>query len=253
MQYPTVDVMGTQINTGDWTWYERAVLEKASSGSSGYVCHCNVHSVVTACHDVALRAALDRAYLRAPDGAPVAWVASQRTGRRQPRISGPDLMLRLCEAASANNISVFLYGSTPTTLDALSQRLADAYPQLHIAGTYSPPFRPLTGTEEEEIIAKIQRSGAGIVFVGLGCPKQEIWMSTVSDRLPSVLIGVGAAFDFHAGLVSRAPTVVRKMGLEWLHRLLQEPARLWRRYLYTNSAFAWYVLKNAVLGKLGRA
>ena len=201
------------------------------------VCFTNAHSLVTARQDAELARALAEAQLCLPDGAPVAWMLGRLLGRAQPRVSGPDLMWAYLEQAAARGEPVFLYGGSPSTLAALQDRLERAFPHLPIAGAVSPPFRSLDSNEDEAIVERINASGARTVWVGLGCPKQELWMRAHLGRIRPVMLGVGAAFDFHAGCVARAPRWMRGAGLEWLHRLLQEPRRLWRRYLHTNAAF----------------
>ncbi len=209
----------------------------AAQRDSRVVCICNAHSVVTASREPAFMQALAQADLATPDGAPVAWMLRRQGAAGQPRVSGPDLMLACCEQAAASGSSIFLYGSTPATLQALQARLLQRWPALRIAGAVAPPFRPLSTAEDEAIVRQINASGAGTVWVSLGCPKQERWMAAHRGRVQAVMVGVGAAFDFHAGSVPRAPAWMRDHGLEWLHRLASEPRRLWRRYLVTNTAF----------------
>src|SRR5262245_12643511 len=143
---------------------------------------------------------------------------------------------------------IYLYGSTPATLDLLVAQLKRWYPRLDIAGMHSPPFRPATPREDAEIVARINQSGAGVVFISLGCPKQELWMAEHRGRIGAVMIGVGAAFDYHAGTVKRAPVWMQRSGLEWVYRVMSEPRRLWRRYLVTNSLFIYYVLAGLIGG-----
>jgi len=185
-----------------------------------------------------------------PDGAPVAWMLRRMGFKKQQRISGPDLMWLLCTRAAKEKISVYFYGSRESTLTALRSNLNAALPELTIAGMESPPFRPLTKQEEEETVNRISNSKAGIVFVGLGCPKQEIWMSKNKGQIHAVMLGVGAAFDFHAGTKKRAPIWVQKIGLEWVFRLLTEPRRLWRRYLITNTLFVYGIVRQISTNKL---
>lgn len=201
------------------------------------VCFTNAHSLVTARQDAALARALAGAQMCLPDGAPVAWLLGRVLGHAQPRVSGPDLMWAYLEQAAATGEAVFLYGGSPSTLAALQDRLGRALPALRIAGAVSPPFRPLQADEDQAMVESINASGARTVWVGLGCPKQELWMHEHLGRIRPVMLGVGAAFDFHAGSLARAPRWMQAAGLEWLHRLLQEPRRLWRRYLHTNAAF----------------
>ena len=203
---------------------------------STYVTICNVHVVVTASRDPAYRAVITDSDMATPDGAPVAWMLRRLGFRNQPRISGPDLMWELCERCVQECMPVFFYGSTDATLSLLKQKVSLAFPGLEIA-IESPPFRMLTAAEDAAAVDRINASGAGFVFVGLGCPKQEHWMAAHRGSIKAVMIGVGAAFDFHAGTVKRAPQWMRDNGLEWLHRLLSEPGRLWKRYLVTNTLF----------------
>ncbi len=198
---------------------------------------CNAHSVVTATQDARFRHAVEGADMATPDGAPVAWMLRRLGANGQSRVSGPDLILDYCAHAHQHGESIYLYGSTPDTLKALVAFLHQRYPGLLIAGHHAPPFRPATPEEDAADVARINASGAGTVWVSLGCPKQEHWMAAHRGRINAVMIGVGAAFDFHAGVISRAPQWMQDHGLEWLHRLNSEPRRLWRRYLVTNSLF----------------
>ncbi len=197
-----------------------------------------VHAVVTAAGDPELRAKVNRFDIVAPDGQPVRWALNALHGAGlRDRVRGPELMLRLCRAAAEEGISIFLYGSTPDVLEPLSARLQAWFPKLDIAGCRTPPFRPLSPAEEDDVARQIDASGAGIVLVGLGSPKQDHFAHAMQDRLRAVLVCVGAAFDFHAGKKRTAPPWMQRAGLEWLHRLCHEPRRLWRRYLFTNSLF----------------
>jgi len=231
------DVLNTPV---DAVTLEEAVALIAAWGEareSRCVCACNVHSVATADRDEGLRRALAQADLNVPDGAPVAWLMRRQGLREQGRVGGPDLMLAYFEYAAAHGEPVYLYGSTDATLAALVQRLRASWPTLNIAGMHAPPFRPTTEDEDEDAVHRIIASGAQTVWVSLGCPKQELWIAAHRNRVPAVMVGVGAAFDFHAGTVTRAPRWMRDRGLEWLYRLLREPRRLGRRYLVTNTWF----------------
>ncbi len=248
----TSEVLGTPIDVVTWDAAITRIAGWAAAHKSTSVCFCNVHSVVTAQSDPALAQALADADLAAPDGAPVAWLMRRQGHPEQGRVSGPDLMWRYFSHAQGSEQSVFLYGSSDATLTALCQRMRTEFPQLRIAGAYSPPFRPLSAQEDEDIVQMINHSGANTVWVGLGCPKQEIWMHQQKGRIQAVMLGVGAAFDFNAGLISRAPAWMRHTGLEWLHRLGSEPGRLWRRYLSTNTAFIVAVARQLLVGKHSR-
>jgi len=228
----------------------------ATAKISAVICICNVHSVVTARLDPEFSAVLRRADMNTPDGAPVAWTLRACGHPHQARIDGPGLMWRYCEAAASTGQSIYLYGSTRATLDALIDRLVRAFPDIVIAGSYAPPFRPLSEKEDAEIVAQINSSGASVVWVGLGCPKQEFWMDSHKGRIMAPMIGVGAAFDYHAGLIKRAPNWMRHAGLEWLYRLSSEPQRLLKRYAVTNSLFIWYTIirlsQSLIKGSIGK-
>ena len=233
----TQRVIGARIDVLGWDDAVARIAAWAGQGVSRVVFICNVHSVVTARQDPAFAAALAQADLATPDGAPVAWMLRRLGHAGQPRINGPDLMWRCCADAAARGTSVYLYGGTEEVLVRLQQRLRAAFPGLRIAGASSPPFRVLSAEEDAAAVAAINASGAGVVWVSLGCPKQELWMHAHRGRVQAVMVGVGAAFDYHAGTTPRAPRWMQEAGLEWLHRLASEPRRLWRRYLVTNTLF----------------
>jgi N-acetylglucosaminyldiphosphoundecaprenol N-acetyl-beta-D-mannosaminyltransferase len=223
----------------------------AQRRESRMVCICNAHSVVTAARDAAFMQALAAADMATPDGCPVAWMLRRQGAQGQTRVSGPDLMLDYLAHASEQGESVFLYGSTPQTLELLNAMLTARWPQLRIVGLYAPPFRPLTAAEDDEVVRMINGSAANTVWVSLGCPKQELWMAAHRGRIQAVMLGVGAAFNFHAGMAPRAPVWMRDHGLEWLHRLASEPSRLWRRYLVTNTTFLALALVQLIRARAG--
>lgn len=230
-------VLSAFIDGLSWEQTLARIVGWAVARESRYVCICNVHSVVTAERDETFRRAVNGADMATPDGMPVAWRLRQLGFPSQARINGPDLMWRYLAEAEWYGQAVYLYGSTEATLDKLGQAVTAGFPGLRIAGMRAPPFRELDEEEDAAEVAAINASGAGVVFVGLGCPKQELWMAAHRGRVRAVMIGVGAAFDYHAGTVTRAPRWMRESGLEWLHRLASEPRRLWRRYLATNTLF----------------
>jgi N-acetylglucosaminyldiphosphoundecaprenol N-acetyl-beta-D-mannosaminyltransferase len=230
-------ILGCFINAGSWEHTINRIHRWSAAHESRYICICNVHSVVTARQDKVFHNALVNADMATPDGMPITWMLRQMGFPKQQRINGPDLMWNYCELAERMNEKIFLYGSTQKTLDNLQRRLSISYPKLVIAGSYSPPFRTLSNEEDAEITERINNSGANVVFVSLGCPKQELWMQAHRGKINAVMIGVGAAFDYHAGTIKRAPLWMQNHGLEWLHRLYSEPRRLWKRYMVTNSIF----------------
>jgi N-acetylglucosaminyldiphosphoundecaprenol N-acetyl-beta-D-mannosaminyltransferase len=208
----------------------------------GYVCAANVHVVMECQYDPYLRTAINAALLVVPDGMPLVWVARLSGFHLSDRVYGPDLMLALCERSAQQGYRNFFYGGSEEALRRLVARLIERFPGLRVAGAESPPFRPLTSAEDAAAIARINEADPDIVWVGLGAPKQEKWMYEHRDRLHApVLIGVGAAFNFHAGTVAQAPPWMQKHGLEWAFRLIQEPRRLWRRYLFFNPLFVVYI------------
>jgi N-acetylglucosaminyldiphosphoundecaprenol N-acetyl-beta-D-mannosaminyltransferase len=236
-------VLSAWIDVITWPEALHTIHGWASRHESRYVCICNVHSVVTATQNAEFERVINEADLATPDGAPIAWMLGRLGCLHQQRINGPDLMLKYCEQAASRGESVFLYGATPATLQRLQLALLERFPALKIAGAISPPFRPLTPTEDAEVIATINASKAGTVWVSLGCPKQEEWMAAHRQRIHAVMIGVGAAFDYHAGTINRAPSWMQNHGLEWLHRMASEPGRLSGRYLQTNSIFLFKALR----------
>lgn len=210
-----------------------------AAGGRAYVTAAAVNLIMTAREDPEARAAVLGATLAVPDGQPLVWALHALGHARATRVYGPDLMARFCARAARTGTPMYLYGGrTPEALELLERRLRERFPGLRIAGGFSPPFRALSTEEEESVIAAIDSSGAQVVWVGTGQPKQEKWMLRMRPRLSApLLVGVGAAFDFHAGLVSQAPGWMQRGGLEWAYRLSREPRRLWRRYARYNPRF----------------
>lgn len=245
----TVPVLGAPIDVISMSDAITRITTWGAARESRYVCICNVHSVVTASGNAEFKQLLDGADLATPDGAPVAWAMRRSGATNQERVTGPDLMLAYFDHAERNGEAVLLYGSTESTLAAIQTRVAARWPNLRIVGAISPPFRPLSPAEDRAFVDAINASGASTVWVGLGCPKQEKWMAEHRGQVFAPMIGVGAAFDFLAGSVKRAPPWMRNSGLEWLHRLLSEPRRLWRRYLVTNTLFVIGIVRQTVMGR----
>ncbi len=233
---PKFPIVGTPISITTFDDVQE-LLATPRTDRATVVAVCNVHSVMTARQRPELSEALRQADIATPDGMPLVWGLRAFGRNQRERVYGPELMRRaLVDQKSTHRH--FLFGSTPETLDKLQTVIRRLNPDVHIVGAVAPPFRALTQSEEDEVLEEIRRSGASVIWVGLGMPKQELWTYRVKNRLPGVtLLGVGAAFDFLAGTKSQAPSWMRDSGLEWLHRLLQEPRRLWRRYLWNNPAF----------------
>jgi N-acetylglucosaminyldiphosphoundecaprenol N-acetyl-beta-D-mannosaminyltransferase len=215
------------------------LIEKAiEDGRREYVCVRDAHGIVRCQKDPELRSIHNRAFLVTPDGMPLVWALKHAGHVESDRVYGPDLMLSVFNAGSSKGLRHFLYGATAETLEQLQARLLAKFPQARIVGSYAPPFRQLSVQEETDIADRLNRSGADIIWVGLSTPKQELWMARMRDRLEApMLIGVGAAFDFHAGLKRQAPRIIQRSGFEWVFRLLCEPRRLWRRYALVVPTF----------------
>lgn len=241
-------VLDTHIDAIGWDEVVSRIASWAAHRQSRVVALCNVHSVVTASQEPAFQTVLSQADLALPDGAPVAWALRREGFSEQQRINGPDLTWRYLQVAEQLGQSVFFYGSTQDTLDRLLVTIKASFPKLKIVGMESPPYRELSEDEDQAYVDQINQSGANVLFVGLGCPKQEAWMAAHRGRIKAVMLGVGAAFDYHAGTIQRAPVWMQKIGMEWFHRLLSEPRRLFKRYTVTNSIFIFRMMKNLLLG-----
>jgi N-acetylglucosaminyldiphosphoundecaprenol N-acetyl-beta-D-mannosaminyltransferase len=234
----TAEILGVPLALTDYDrtmdWIDAMVAER----KKGYLSAAAVHLVMVAQEDAATREAVSEATLVVPDGQPLVW-ALRSLGHEASRVYGPDLMAKYCERSAATGTRMYLYGGrNQGALVELALRLRRQYPGLKIVGGYSPPFRALSDEERDWVVRDVNRSKADVVWVGIGQPKQEIWMRDFRDELDApMLIGVGAAFDFHAGLVPQAPTWMQNLGLEWVYRLAQEPRRLWRRYARYNPRF----------------
>lgn len=224
------------------------IISRAEQGSSSYVCVANVHMLVTAKRNAALSSILGRATLVTSDGMPLVWSLRRQGYAQAERVYGLDLMICLCRRLERERLPVFFYGGSEHVARLMVARLERDYPGLIVAGVESPPLLPDTPALDEAMIRRINQSGARVVFVGLGCPKQEFWMHTHSPHIPAVLIGIGAAFDFFTGTKKSAPAWMKRSGLEWFWRLCSEPGRLWKRYLVTNSLFIWYSLIETCTG-----
>jgi len=232
-----LSVLGARINALAWDDALAQILIWGAEHESRYVSMCNVHSVVTTTQDRQFQSVINNADLALADGAPIAWAVRKLGHIYQERISGPDLMWRYLIEAEQFAQVVYFFGGTDATLEKLVAAIKARFPKLLIGGTCSPSFSGTSVEEDARQVDIINRSGAHVVFIGLGCPKQETWMAAHRGRVNAVMIGVGAAFDFHAGTIKRAPLWWQRNGLEWLYRLYSEPRRLFWRYLVTNTLF----------------
>ncbi|MEM9091527.1 MAG: WecB/TagA/CpsF family glycosyltransferase [Cyanobacteria bacterium P01_F01_bin.53] len=248
---PTQHVVGFPISTLSFDAHVDTMARWAKARLSKVVCVSNVHMMMEGNWKPEFSKVLTNADLLTPDGMPLVWMTSLLSGRRHQRVAGMELLLGLCEKAQAQNISIFFLGSTPNTLVKIREKLSSDFPNLRVVGMYSPPFRKLSAEENKAIVDKINASGAGFVFVALGCPKQEYWMHRNREQVRSVMVGLGGAFAVYAGVQRWAPVWVRENGLEWLYRLIQEPRRLWKRYFMTIPTFIWLALIQVVKVRLG--
>ena len=235
---PRVNILGVRVSATTMAAAVDQIRSWIATGRRTYVCVSGVHGLMESRRNPQIRRIHNAAGMVTPDGMPLVYLSRLAGHPETTRVYGPDLMARVCEDSIAAGYTHFLYGATDATLARLRERLAARFPGIRIVGSYSPPFRPLTAIERDQIAAEINRSAPDVVWVGLSTPKQELWMADFRDRLDAaVLIGVGAAFDFHAGTVRQAPRWMQPLCLEWLFRLAVEPRRLWKRYLVNNPLF----------------
>jgi N-acetylglucosaminyldiphosphoundecaprenol N-acetyl-beta-D-mannosaminyltransferase len=234
-----VNVLGVPLSVTDYDetmdWIDASIAHR----QKGYICVAATHTIMVCDEDPELREAVLNASMTVPDGQPLVWAMNALGGDLEQRVYGPELMARYCERAASNGARIYLYGGrNQGALVQLALNLRHRYPGVRIVGGYSPPYRDLSAEEEDAIVDEMNSSRADLVWVGVGAPKQEKWMAAMRDRLDApVLVGVGAAFDFHAGLIPQAPMWMQSAGLEWTFRLAHEPRRLWRRYARYNPRF----------------
>ena len=242
VENPCANVLGVEVEALDMEMAISRVAEVLQSGNRGYVCAVGVHGVMEAQRDPEVALAYADAAITIPDGMPMVWVGRIQGHTRMQRVTGPDLMLEVFRRQQFAYCRHFLYGGDDGVADRLASILRDRFPWAKIVGTYTPPFRELTHKEEAELIRTIQATSAHIVWIGISAPKQEKLMLRLLPRLNvKLMFGVGAAFNFHTGALRDCPLWVKQAGLQWLHRLIQEPRRLWKRYLRNNPAFLWCI------------
>lgn len=241
---PRTDVLGVPVSAVNLRMAVGIIARWVLLRERNYVCVTGVHGIMESWRDDDLRRIHAAAGMVTPDGMPMVWLLKMAGHRHADRVYGPDLMLAMFDAGVARGVRHFLYGSTPETTARLQNKLLGLYPGASIVGIHSPPIRPVGAPEDDSVCQMINDSGADIVWVGLSTPKQEVWMARHRDRLRCpVLIGVGAAFDMHAGMLRQAPRIVQRSGFEWLFRLALEPRRLAGRYMRNNPAFVALILK----------
>ncbi len=239
-KYP---VLGIRVAACDYDYAVDQIIEHAKKEEPFSVSALAVHGVMTGSEEVHRRR-LNGLDLVVPDGQPVRWALKWLHGiDLADRVYGPELTIRLAEASGKENVPIYLYGSTEETVALFTSNLQKKFPEIRIVGSEPSKFRQLDENEKSQVVSRIKESGAQIVFVGLGCPRQEVWAYEYRNDLSMPILAVGAAFDFHAGTLPQAPSWMQERGLEWLFRLYQEPRRLWRRYLYLNPAYLWAVFK----------
>lgn len=241
-----VPVLKLQVDLCDYESTIDRITKMARADRGAYVCVANVHVAIEAENDPRFATLVNDADLVLPDGTPLVWMQRLQGNDDAKQVRGPSLMPMLMERAEAENMSVGFLGGRPAVIETIVSRAADEFPRLNVPYQNSPPFRELTEQENAEIVSAINESGVQILFVGLGCPKQERWMATNQGSVKAVMIGVGAAFDLYAGNLLEAPAVISKLGLEWMFRLVQEPRRLFSRYLLVNPRFVWLATRQLI-------
>jgi N-acetylglucosaminyldiphosphoundecaprenol N-acetyl-beta-D-mannosaminyltransferase len=243
----TQTVIGFPVASASFEQQSEAIVQWSKRNLSKVVCVANVHMLTEASWDAHLAEVLHEADLVTPDGMPLVWMIQLLKRSRQDRVAGMDLMQAVCRKAEADGIGVFFLGSEVGILAKMRSRLDQEFPQLRVLAMESLPFRPLTAEEDAAVIDRVNASGAGVVFLSLGCPKQEFWMAQHRGHIKAVMVGLGGVFPVYAGIYRRAPATIRAAGLEWFYRLVQEPRRLWGRYSRTIPPFLWMALKQLIL------
>ena len=234
---PTCNIMGVEIAAINMEWLLKFTDENIRELSGDYMCVSNVHTTVTAYEDEQYRKIQNGGIMAIPDGGPLSSVGQKRGYKKMSRTTGPSYMEEIFKVSTEKGYRHYFYGSTDETLTKLKEKLEREYPGINIAGMYSPPFGTMSEEEDGEVIARINASGVDFVWVGLGAPKQENWMADHQGKIKGFMVGVGAGFDYFAGNIERAPEWMQKSNLEWLYRLIQDPKRLFKRYLRTNTKF----------------
>ncbi|WP_122639134.1 WecB/TagA/CpsF family glycosyltransferase [Romboutsia sp. Marseille-P6047] len=233
------NILGVNINVTNMKDTIKVITHNLEDIKGNYICVSNVHTTVMSYEDERYRNIQNSGFMALPDGKPLSIVSQKRGFKEAERVTGPDLMEEIFKISEENGYSHYFYGSTQKTLDTLQAKLNEKYPNMKISGMYSPPFRKLTEEEDKKVIESINKVKPDFIWVGLGAPKQEIWMCKHKNKVNGLMLGVGAGFDYHAGNISRAPKWMQNMSLEWLYRLMQDPKRLLKRYINTNLKFIY--------------
>lgn len=236
-------ILGSRVDATSYQDAAERIVQWSRSEESRYVCVAAVSTIMIGHDEPAFREIINTADLVTPDGMPLVWALRRLEIPSASRVYGPDLMIAVLSKAAEAEVQVGFYGNEPRVLSRLEREVRTRWPRLNVSYSYSPPFRALSAAEDEAIVANIISSGARILFVGLGCPKQERWMSDHRGKIPGVMIGVGAAFDFLSGTKPQAPRIMQRVGLEWLFRLATEPRRLWKRYLSQNPRYMALIVR----------
>ncbi|MBU3200970.1 WecB/TagA/CpsF family glycosyltransferase [Clostridium estertheticum] len=239
----TCNILGVNINVTNMKDTVKIIESNLEELKGNYICISNVHTTVMSYENEEYKKIQNEGFMALPDGKPLSILSKIKGFKEARRVTGPDLMGEIFEIPKEKGYTHYFYGSTQETLDFLKVKLLNRYPKIQIAGMYSPPFRALSNKEDQTIVENINKTNADFLWVGIGAPKQEIWMSAHKDRVNSLMIGVGAGFDYHADKIKRAPRWMQQLSLEWVYRLLQDPKRLFSRYLNTNIKFIIYAFK----------
>lgn len=242
-QLKTCNILGVNINVTTMEEVVKLITDNLEYIKGDYICVSNVHTTVMSYEDGNYRDIQNNGFMAIPDGKPLSIISKKIGFSEAERVTGPDLMEEIFKISEERCYSHYFYGSTQETLDKLKVKLSEKYPKMKIVGMYSPPFRELTEEEDKKNINHINKVKADFIWVGLGAPKQEIWMSEHKDKVDGLMIGVGAGFDYHAQHIKRAPIWMQNMSLEWLYRLIQDPKRLLKRYIVYNLKFIYYYIK----------
>lgn len=242
----TCNILGVNVNITNMQNTLRVITENLEDIKGNYICVSNVHTTVMSYENESYKNIQNSGFMTLPDGKPLSIVSKKRGFKEAERVTGPDLMEEIFKISNERGYRHYFYGSTQETLNDLKKKLNEKYHDINIVGMHSPPFRKLTKEEDLEIVKNINKTNPDFIWVGLGAPKQEIWMSEHKDKVKGLMLGVGAGFDYHAEKICRAPKWMQRLSLEWVYRLMQDPKRLYKRYLITNTKFILLNLKARV-------